>query len=98
MEEKEGQGNWKGESSGEEFKESPSIEIDVTIHNVHKGKISVPKGSTLKDVLDMIGKQFNVNTSEYRIFLDGKVIDFTKENPVLTSNSTLALIKKIVGG
>ncbi len=90
----------EGEEEGEETKdkEQPSIEIDVTIHNSYKGKITVPKGSSLKDVLETVSKQFNINPSEFQIILDGKEIDLKSENPVLTSNSTLALVKKIRGG
>lgn len=98
MEEKERQDgrNREGESGG--YQGNSNIEIDVTVHNVHKGKISIAAGSTLSELLDAVAKQFSVNVSEFKVVLDGKIRDLSKENPILTSSSTLALIKKIVGG
>ncbi|GEM_PF-5347184 len=98
MGEKERQDDRNREGEGGEYRENSNIEVDITVHNVHKGKISIPAGSTLSELLDAVSNKFNVNVSEYKVVLDGKIQDLKKENPVLTSNSTLALIKKIVGG
>ena len=95
--EKERERQDDNEEENSKSKETPKIQIDVTIHNRYIGKLTVRQGISLREALELIAKEHNLNLSEYRVILDGEEVQ-KNQNPILSLNSTLSLIKKIEGG
>lgn len=80
-----------------------TVEVEVAYHGKYLGKVKVKKGATLQDVLDELKKKYpEINWNEVTIMLNGKQIKIEdgkpKENPVITENSVLALLKRFRGG
>ncbi|OHB21389.1 MAG: hypothetical protein A2939_03635 [Parcubacteria group bacterium RIFCSPLOWO2_01_FULL_48_18] len=81
---------------------SDTIEVDVTIHGSHV-RISVPRGATLSDLIAEIDRQHPLGrVTDYTVMLNDREIKFEngqlKENPLITENSTLSLLRRIIGG
>lgn len=80
------------------------VSVDVTIHGNYIGKVEVPRGATLGDLVEAIrAKGHELNLKEFTVMLDDRKVEVgpdgnLKENPVLSEDAALSLVKKFVGG
>ena len=86
--------------------ESEKIKVQVTIHGrylQHPVELSV--GATLADLLEEVKRVENLkNLSQFtEIIINGSTVELDedgnlKENPILTQDSVLSLLKRFKGG
>lgn len=83
---------------------SDTVNVDVTIHGNYLGKIEVARGATLGELVEAIrARGHQLNLKEFTVMLNDRKIEVgpdgtLKENPVLTEDAALSLVKKFVGG
>jgi len=81
-----------------------SVGTDVTLHGNYLGKIQIPRGGKLSDLIEAIrAKGYTVELKECTVMLNDRKIEVAadgklKEDVELTEDSALSLVKKFTGG
>ena len=81
-----------------------SVGVHVTLHGNYVGKIQIPRGGKLSDLVEAIrAKDYAVELNQCTVMLNDRKIEVTadgklEEDPALTEDSALSLVKKFTGG
>lgn len=94
------------EEGVEQPQEEGEICVDVTIHGTYIGVIRLKRGAALEDLIEELQRRGHLDdlSKFFAVMIDGKTIYINtetgkaSENPLLSENCVISLLKKILGG
>lgn len=85
-------------------KNTEEVEVEVFVQNkaLPKKSLVVPRGTSLKDALEKLSREHGLNINEFTVVFNDRIISIEggelKENPLITENATLNLLRRVIGG